>query len=128
MKRTKLSLTETSIKGETYWLVTIPKLGGGRRKRHFKDLNEAEKFHQETEQLLLNQGTVAMSISDRLRIEALEGQRILEPYDVTIPDAARFYVQHVEGQKKSRPLGDAVADYIAGARSDGRSARYIGDL
>jgi integrase len=128
MKRTKLSLTETSIKGETYWLVTIPKLGGGRQKRHFKDFSEAEKFYEETEELLLNQGAVAMAISDRLRIEALEGQRILEPYGVTIPDAARFYAKHVEAQKKSRPLRDAISDYIAGAQSDGRSARYIGDL
>jgi integrase len=128
MKRTKLSLTETSIKGEIYWLVTIPKLGGGRQKRHFKDFSEAEKFYQETEELLLNQGTVAMAVSDRLRVEALEGQRILEPYGVTIPDAARFYVKHVEAQKRSRPLKDAVSDYIAGAQSDGRSVRYIGDL
>jgi hypothetical protein len=103
MKRTKLSLTETSIKGETYWLVTIPKLGGGRQKRHFKEFNEAEKFYQETEELLLNQGTVAMAVSDRVRVEALEGQRILEPYGVTIPDAARFYVKHVEAQKKAAP-------------------------
>jgi integrase len=128
MKRTKLSLTETYIKGEPYWLVTIPKLGSGRRKRHFKDYNEAEKLYKETEELLLNQGTGAMAISERLRIEALEGQRILEPYSVTILDAARFYAKHVEAQKKSRPIKDAVSDYIAGARSDGRSVRYIGDL
>jgi integrase len=128
MKRTHLSLTETSVKGETYWMVTVPKPGGGRRKKHFKDHREAERFYQETEKLLLDHGTTALTISDRLRIDALEAQRILEPYAVTIPDAARFYANHVEAQKKSRPIKDAVSDYIGGARSDGRSARYLGDL
>jgi hypothetical protein len=103
MKRTHLSLTETSVKGETYWLVTVPKPGGGRRKKHFKDHREAERFYQETEKLLLDHGTTALAISDRLRIDALEAQRILEPYGVTIPDAARFYANHVEAQKKAAP-------------------------
>jgi len=42
----RLALTKTKVNGRRYYCVTTPKLGGGRKRRFFKEKAEAETFMQ----------------------------------------------------------------------------------
>jgi len=108
--------------------VTLPKLGGGRNRRFFKDKAEAETFLQLAEVQQKNYGTAALSISDALRVEAIECSELLRPYRKTLRDAARFYAAHLQAISGSRKVIEVVADLLAARTGDGMSARYLGDL
>jgi integrase len=97
-------------------------------RRTYADKNEAESAADLLRIQKINYGAAAMAISERLRSEAIEAQRLLEPHSVSLLEAVRSFVSNLEALKKSREVTAAVNDYIAGAKTDGRSARYIGDL
>jgi integrase len=128
MRRTTLALTKTKVNGRRYYCVTLPKLGGGRKRRFFKDKAEAQTFLRLAEVQQENYGTAALSISDALRVEAIECSELLQPYGKTLRDAARFYVAHLKTITGSRRVSDVVADLLAARTADGMSARYLGDL
>ena len=95
MRKTTLALTKTKVNGRRYYCVTIPKLGGGRNRRFFKDKAEAETFMQFAKVQQENYGTAALSISDALRVEAIECSELLQPYGKTLRDAAKIGRAHV---------------------------------
>jgi integrase len=128
VKKTKLSIRKTVVNGVTYWQITMPKLGGGRLRRTFKDRREAQTVFDQARVQHANHGTAALSISDQLRSEAVEAARELEPYGIGLLEVVREYTAKMEALKKSRNVKDAVDDYIDGAKSDGRSRRYLNDL
>jgi site-specific recombinase XerD len=97
-------------------------------RRTYANKNEAESAADLLRIRKINFGTAALSISERLRSDAIEAQRLLEPHRVSLLEAVRSFVANLEALKKSREIPAAVDDYIAGAKSDGRSPRYIGDL
>jgi integrase len=128
MRKTKLALTKTKVNGGRYYCVTLPKLGGGRNRRFFKDKAEAETFLRLAEVQQENYGTAALSISDALRVEAIECCESLQPYGKTLRDAVRFYMTYLKTITGSRKVGEVVADLLAARTADGMSARYLGDL
>ena len=128
MRKTRLALTKTNVNGRRYYCVTLPKLGGGRNRRFFKDKAEAATFMQLVEVQQENYGTAALSISDALRVEAIECSELLQPYGKTLRDAAKFYLAHLKAITGSRKVSEIVADLLAARTADGMSARYLGDL
>ena len=128
MRKTRLALTKTKVNGRRYYCVTLPKLGGGRNRRFFKDKAEAQTFMQLAEVQRENYGTAALSISDALRVEAIECGELLQPYGKTLRDAAKFYLAHLKAITGSRKVSEIVADLLAARTADGMSARYLGDL
>ncbi len=128
MRKTKLALTKTKVNGRRYYCVTLPKLGGGRNRRFFKDKTEAQTFLQLTKVQQENYGTAALSISDALRVEAIECSELLQPYQKTLRDATKFYVAHLKAITGSRKVSEIVVDLLAARTADGMSARYLGDL
>src|SRR5215469_11545386 len=128
MRKTKLALTKTNVNGRRYYCVTLPKLGGGRKRRFFKDRVEAQTFLQLAEVQQENYGTAALSITDALRVEAIECSELLQPYGRTLRDAAKFYVAHLKAITGSRKVSEIVADLLAARTADGMSERYLGDL
>ena len=108
--------------------MTTPKLGGGRNRRFFKDKAEAETFVQFAKVQQENYGTAALSIPDALRVEAIECAELLQPFGVTLRDAARFYAAHLKAITGSRKVSEVVADLLAARTADGMSPRYLGDL
>lgn len=128
MRSTSLALTKTKVNGQRYYCVTTPKLGGGRNRRFFKDKAEAETFMQFAKVQQENYGTAALSISDSLRVEAIECAGLLQPFGVTLRDAAKFYAAHLKAITGSRKVSEVVADLLAARIADGMSARYLGDL
>jgi integrase len=128
MRSTRLALTKTKVNGRRYYCVTTPKLGGGRNRRFFKEKAEAETFMQLAKVQQENYGTAAFSIPDALRVEAIECRELLEPFGVTLRDAAKFYAAHLKAIMGSRKVGEVVADLLAARTADGMSPRYLGDL
>src|SRR5262245_34654740 len=128
MRTTRLALTKTKVNGRRYYCVTTPKLGGGRKRRFFKAKVEAETFMQLAKVQKENYGTAALSIPDALRVEAIECCELLQPFGVTLRDAAKFYAAHLKAVTGSRKVKEIVADLLAARTADGMSARYLGDL
>jgi integrase len=128
MRTTRLALTKTKVNGRRYYCVTTPKLGGGRNRRFFKDKAEAETFVQFAKVQQENYGTAALSIPDSLRVEAIECAELLQPFGVTLRDAAKFYAAHLKAVTGSRKVKEVVADLLAARAADGMSPRYLGDL
>ena len=128
MRKTRLALTKTKVNGRRYYCVTLPKLGGGRNRRFFKDKAEAQTFMQVAEVQQENYGTAALSISDALRVEAIECHELLQPFGATLRDAAKFYAAHLKAITGSRKVSEVVADLLRARTADGMSARYLGDL
>jgi integrase len=128
MRKTTLSLRKTRINGSVFWQVTIPKLGGGRERRTFKDRVSAQGFFEESKIQHANHGTAALSISETLRVEAVECDRKLREHGKTLRDATNFYISHLRAVANSRKVRDVIAELLAAQKADGASHRYIGDL
>ena len=128
MRKTTLALTKTKVNGRRYYCVTLPKLGGGRNRRFFKEKAEAQTLMRLAQVQRENYGTAALSISDALRVEAIECSEVLQPYGKTLRDAARFYAAHLKAITGSRKVSEVVADLLAARTGDGMSSRYLGDL
>jgi len=75
-----------------------------------------------------NYGTAAFSVPDALRVEAIECCELLQPFGVTLRDAAKFYAAHLKAVTGSRKVREVVADLLAARAADGMSPRYLGDL
>jgi integrase len=128
MRKTNLALTKTSVNGRRYYCVTVPKLGKGRNRRFFQDRLEAQTFLRLAKVQRENYGTAALSISDALRVEAIECSELLQPYQKTLRDATKFYLAHLKAITGSRKVKEVVADLLAARTADGMSSRYLGDL
>jgi integrase len=128
MRETSLQIKPTKVNGETYWQLTIPKAGGGRVRKTFKDKRDAEIAFKDAKFQLRSHGVEAAAMSDLLRSQAVEADRILQPYSVTILDVARNYVAIRQAADKSRSIEEAVKDFIADKTRTGRSKVYLKDL
>ena len=125
MRKTTLALTKTKVNGRRYYCVTLPKLGGGRNRRFFKDKAEAQTFMHLAEVQQENYGTAALSITDALRVEAIECSELLQPYGKTLRDAAKFYVAHLKAITGSRKVSEVIADLISARTADGICRRRV---
>lgn len=98
------------------------------RTHHFKTEKQARTFVDQQKVDLLNHGTAGNSIPLKLRVEALEAQKILEPYGVGILAAARHYVAHAQQITASVTVTHAKGELLKARVPDGVRARYLGDL
>src|SRR5438270_14020544 len=109
MRRTEPSISKTRVRRraswEHYYCVTLPKFGGGngRTRRFFprtpQGKREAQTLVQIAKAKLATEGTKAFSITQELRLEAVECQRLLESVGVTLTHAVQSYL------KNAKPAG-----------------------
>jgi integrase len=115
------------VKGVEYWMVTLPKHGGGRDRRYFRTEGQAKTYLQEKRVELLNHGTASLAITDSQRVALLRAEDLLGPYGMSVVGAAEFYVKHHELIKNSRPVDDATSVFLDALKADGLSTRYQAD-
>jgi hypothetical protein len=115
------------VKGVDYWMVTLPKHGGGRDRRYFRTEGEAKTYLQKKRVELLNQGTASLAITDSQRVDLLRAEELLAPYGVSVVYAAEYYVKRHELIKNSRPVDEVINDFLDALRADGLSTRYQTD-
>jgi integrase len=128
LRRTTLKITRTQIRDYRYFCVTCPKLGGGRTRRFFRDQREARTYFEQCRIQQQNYGTAAFSISDSLRVEAIECLEKLRSFNKTLRDATNFYVAHLRTISGSRKTREVISQLLKARASDGLSARYLADL
>jgi integrase len=128
MRKTSLSLRKTRIGGKLFWQVVVPKLGGGRERRTFKDRGAAQTFLDLSKVQQENYGTAALSITETLRVEAVECAEILRPFGKSLRDAVRFYTGHLSAISSSKTVREVIAELLAAREADGVSDRYLDDL
>jgi integrase len=108
--------------------VVRDKLTGKWRRKFFRTQREAKTYVELKEIALHNEGKEGVMFPAELRVMAHRASQQLEPYGKTIDDAARFYLKHLETEKRSAPLEQAVDELIQNRRAAGRSKLYCGDL
>lgn len=128
MRKTNLKLTAVRVNGKRYWQVVVPNLGRGRKRRTFKERQEAQTYFDQAEIQIENSGRSAMTISDSLRIEAVQGAQLLKRFGKSIADAVRFYADYLTEIERSQPVAHAVKEMIAANTDDKKSVRYLRDL
>ena len=128
MRKTSLSIGKTRIGGKLFWQVTVPRMGGGRDRRTFKDRGAAQTFFDLAKVQRENFGTAALSMSDSLRVEAVECAALLRPFGKTLRDAVTFYTAHLSTISSSKTVREVIAELLAARETDGVSYRYLSDL
>jgi integrase len=128
----KLDPRPVTIKGKKLFQVDlgiITKDGKPyRHRRTFSDLKEARTFSDLKKIERENHGTRGISLSERLRAEAVECEQALAPYGATLTDATRFFIKHHETIARSETTGNAFKAFMASKEHDGLRQRYLDDL
>jgi len=131
-KRDRLEPRKVSIKGHALWQVNLgSEIRDGKRKRlrrTFADHTEALTFARLKIVERNNHGVAGISMPVRLRGEALEAARLLEPYHISVLEAAREYVRRRELVTKSETVANALESFMAAKADDNLRARYLEDL
>jgi integrase len=129
MRKTKLTPpTRIKIKKQTFWQVVAPSPAGGRIRKTFKDREDARIFHEQCKVQIAQFGAQSMEISDRVRGQAIEGMKLLEPYGANLIDAVKHYVAHLESRRGGIPISRAIDELLLNRKLAEVSARYVNDL
>ena len=105
-----------------------PKLGRGRTRRFFSDKRVAQAYVEQCRIQQENYGTAALSISDALRIEAVECSEKLRGFDKTLREATNFDVAYLTTISRSRKTAEVISELLNARSGDGLSGRYLADL
>jgi integrase len=128
MRKTSTKLTKVKVNGERMYCVTWPKIGKGRNRQFFKNRSDADIF---LEQKLIEQenfGTAGLAFDEKQRAEYLECRDQLRPFKVTLRDAVKFYLPHLQATNRTCTAAQLAEELVKVKKSDGASQRYIGDL
>lgn len=128
MKRTTLAVKQVRVRDVLYYLVTVPKRDGGRRRRFFRDKREAQTYLELCLVEQRNYGIAAFSLSESLRVEAFECAERLAEAGANLRDATKFYLDHIRAVNRSCSVEATVEELIRNKTDDGLSNRYRGDL
>jgi integrase len=128
MRTTATKLSRVKINGRPFWCVTWPKIGKGRNRQFFKDKTEAATLLQQKLIEQENYGIAGVSFNERHRAEYLECAEALQPFGVTIREAVKFYIPHLQAMKRSCTAVQLVDELLKVKEADGSSKRYLSDL
>jgi integrase len=100
----------------------------GRKRTFFKTKKEADAFRLKKIAEYERIGNDAKFLSDNKLRKLIEAEKILDPYDVDIVQAAKFYVKHVELTNRSITFKEAVPEFLEYKEKAGLSKIYIKPL
>lgn len=123
MKTTKIKITPIQVRGEKYWRLEWPMLGGGRKRQAFKVKADAEREMAKKKAEIASHGAAAASIPESLRVAAVEGHVALKEYGKTLRDAVDFYVAHLKSIAGGKDLKEAVDEFVLEIKAT-KSDRY----
>jgi integrase len=131
-RRDRLDPRRVQIGGRVLWQVELgSEIREGKRhrlRRTFTDRKAAETFAELKRVERENFGSSGIALDQTLRGEALEAQRILIPFGVSVLDAAKDYVRRMELVTKSETVSNAVNALLAAKEADNLRPRYLRDL
>jgi integrase len=136
-KKPKFLPYKVQIGGKTFWQVnleseSITRADGSiervRPRRTFSSAEEARAFAQLKRVERTNRGTLGVSMDDRLRADALEAQKILEPYQLSLVNAARECALRRQRLRESQSVSFCVQSLLEAKAADHLRPRYLKDL
>ena len=111
--------------GTEYLLVTCYPLPGKRGKRKFcRDQQAVDEFITEVD----CESSESRAIPERLKLEARDCDRILQPHGWTLQRAVDYVVQNVIPFEKKPPVREAVAFYLGEQEARGLAKETLWDL
>src|SRR5260370_5949238 len=134
MRRTALEITEAKVRRaggsvDQYYCLTVPKLGGGRRRRFFPPTLEGKREAKTVREILKNQleneGIAAVSLPEQLRTEAVKCQQLLEPVGSSLTEAVQFYWKEAKRVGGKKGLKDRIGGFAGVKRKAGRRESYV---
>jgi integrase len=125
-----LRLYEVHKNGRSYWRLRTPSPEGrGFVERQFSALTEAQSAFELAYIQLLNHGVKAGNLSEIQRADASNAINLLGPFDVSLSEAAKFYIAHHVNLQASRSVADVAAElFKIKDRDKNLSHRYNLDL
>jgi integrase len=135
-KKQRFEAYKVQIGGRVMWQVnlesqTVERDGKRiriRPRRTFANVEEARTFAELKRVERRNRGTLGVSMSERLRADALAAEQILAPFGATLLEAAREYAQRRALAQKSETVKNAVASLLKAKEDDRVRKRYLEDL
>lgn len=131
-KRDRLDPRAVTINGKTLWQVDLGRIIKDgkpfRQRRTFADLRQAKTFADLKKVERENHGTRGISMPELLRTLAIEADRRITPYGITILDAVDYYIKDHEMIAKSETTGNAFQAFMASKTNDGLRPKYLQDL
>lgn len=101
---------------------------GHRIRRFFDSRTAAEQAAVRARADIHIHGHQATAITDKLRRQITDALEILSPFpDITLPDAAKFYATHHQGQMQTT-MQKAFEEFLAHKKSCGLRPRSLRDL
>jgi integrase len=127
---------KTRVNGVLYWQVHLPgqiEIRDGhkiriQKRRTFRDRQDAETAAKQARIQAKNDGQRSFAIPEQLRTDAKAAAKVLEPFGVSILEAAKFYADHLRLVRTSKPVAEAVKELLAAKKTDGAGERYQKDL
>jgi integrase len=116
------------LKHPQYKFVVRDKVAGQWRRKYFTSEREAKTYVDLKIIELHNHGKDGVIFPAEMRVMAQRACDQLEPFGKTIDDAVEFYLKHLETERGSIPVGQAVDELIANRASGGMSRLYLRDL
>jgi integrase len=131
-RRDRLDPRKVRIGGKDFWQINLgSEIRAGKRRRlrkTFASREEAETFTKLRKIERTNHGTAGVTLNDRLRGEAVEADRLLAPYGISILELARQYVERMEQSARSETVSNAWHLFLQAKKGDGLRPRYLEDL
>ena len=116
MRRTALAIRQVRVRDVLYFSVALPKPGGGRTRRFFRDKSEAQTYLELCRIEQRNRGLAAFSLSESLRVETVECSTALREIGATLRDATKFYLDHQRAGSTRLPCNPGKRLCIEGKR------------
>jgi integrase len=111
------------------WVIEGLRVNGKRKRLFFKTEAEAKAELARIETKLHNEGAAALTVTDSVRIQALEAQKQLAEFPgKTIADAVKFYIEHLRAKQTSIPIRDLVSEYLEEQKRLCHSIEHQSDL
>jgi integrase len=132
-RRDRLDPRRVCIGGKTFWQVELGSELHQDGKRHrfrktFASREEARTFAELRKIERTNHGRAGVTLSDRLRGEAVEAARLLAPYSESILEVVREHVRRKQFSARSETVTNAVRTLLAAKTDDNLRVRYLNDL
>jgi integrase len=117
----------TYSSGKPAWQVAC-QINGARIREVFPTKGEAEARAAEIRLKRDNEGYAAFNIPQSLRVEAVECSDMLRPFNASIREACRYYVEHVLKYRNAPTVAEIVEQLIADTIASGRREKTTTDL
>ncbi len=117
------------IKTRAGWMVSVPPSlaeSGKRERCFFKSRDKARDYAESLRERTKKHGEAASAIKPSMAEDATRATEILEPFSITLQQAARFYAHHHDKRSQAPTLADAWTAALD--RRANHRERYLADL